>query len=117
MNKNGIINGIMTEDVDAFLFGALSVLRRQPENRDLSEIIEYNFSRIGKQSEIGLSYGDILLIALLCGGDYSVRYQPSLKIVLNVYQCRMAFEAVDSQPPSQSHILDLVINYLMRQSQ
>lgn len=73
MNENRIIDAILTEDIDTFLFGAKTVLRRQLKSKNLSHVIEYDFGRLASHPKIGLSRGDFLLIALLCGGDYGVR--------------------------------------------
>lgn len=73
MNENRIIDAILTEDIDTFLFGARTVLRRQPKSKTLSDVVEYDFGCVASHPKIGLSRGDFLLIALLCGGDYGVR--------------------------------------------
>ncbi|KAJ7603607.1 PIN domain-like protein, partial [Mycena polygramma] len=68
LNALGYIDGIITEDSDAFVFGAQCVIRttgptvNHPCQIYTTESIEHT---------VGLSADGLLLFALLCGGDYN----------------------------------------------
>ncbi|KAJ6464723.1 PIN domain-like protein [Mycena vulgaris] len=67
LNALGYIDGILTEDSDAFVFGAQCVIRTTgPTVNDVCHI--YTADRI--HNTIGLSADGLLLFALLSGGDY-----------------------------------------------
>ncbi|KAK0449863.1 hypothetical protein EV421DRAFT_2032073 [Armillaria borealis] len=81
LNRLGIIDAVMTDDVDALVFGAKTVIK----NLNLSGNKSYPaVNKEGKQSphhvniytadavekEIGLTTGGMILFALLAGGDY-----------------------------------------------
>ncbi|KAF9220677.1 PIN domain-like protein [Gyrodon lividus] len=66
LNQNGVIDGILTEDSDAVVFGAETVIQRKNEDG----IICYSSSEIQGNGEVRLSDGGLLLMALVCGGDY-----------------------------------------------
>ncbi|KAF8834705.1 PIN domain-like protein [Paxillus ammoniavirescens] len=66
LNRNGVIDGVLTEDSDAVVFGAEMVIRRENEDG----IVCYSSSEIQGNREVQLSNGGLLLMALVCGGDY-----------------------------------------------
>ncbi|KZP32824.1 PIN domain-like protein [Athelia psychrophila] len=68
LNKKGHIQAVVSEDVDCFLFGAKVVIRSSQIDRE--NIVVYRASTISSHEEVGLSQGDMILIALLRGGDY-----------------------------------------------
>ncbi|CAK5279800.1 unnamed protein product [Mycena citricolor] len=83
LNRIGVIDGILSDDVDNFLFGATTVIRNSSNNlsgnrsnpvlnsdgRD-----DKNHSRVFRIEDItdktGLTRGDMILIGLCSGGDY-----------------------------------------------
>ncbi|KAK6981426.1 PIN domain-like protein [Favolaschia claudopus] len=72
MTSSGIpcrIDAILTDDSDAFVFGAEIVLRIRSEDNDNYSASRYSAFDITQQ--LGLTRYDLILIALLAGGDYS----------------------------------------------
>ncbi|KAG8894935.1 hypothetical protein FRB99_000891, partial [Tulasnella sp. 403] len=73
LNRVGILDGILSDDVDTFLFGARVVLRNLGDVKQkyaYQRVSIYNASDIETNSAIGLSRSGMILIALLLGGDY-----------------------------------------------
>ncbi|KAJ6485084.1 PIN domain-like protein, partial [Mycena vitilis] len=69
LNKAGAIDAIITEDSDAFLFGAQCVIRASgPSVQDVSRI--YMSEAIENTESVLLTRDGLLLCALLLGGDY-----------------------------------------------
>ncbi|KAJ7504734.1 PIN domain-like protein, partial [Mycena galericulata] len=70
LNYNGYIDGIITEDSDALVFGARCVIRTSgPTVQDNSLI--YDLKAMENTEGVSLGKDDLLLCALLLGGDYS----------------------------------------------
>ncbi|KAL5528396.1 hypothetical protein ACEPAF_7532 [Sanghuangporus sanghuang] len=85
LNSVGVIDAIMTDDVDTFLFGANTVIRNpslsltgnrsspatnldgKPSNQ---HVMEFRIEDIQTHPEIRMSRGGMILFALLTGGDY-----------------------------------------------
>ncbi|UPQ98789.1 XPG/Rad2 endonuclease [Chloropicon primus] len=67
LNKEGLVDGVVTDDSDAFLFGATSVYRNIFEGKKYVE--EYRMSDIAK--ELALSRENLIELALLLGSDYT----------------------------------------------
>lgn len=63
-NKNNEVDAVMTNDLDAFLFGGLKVIR----NLKGTEYAEYNISII--LEELGISFQQFLEVCIACGTDY-----------------------------------------------
>ncbi|KAL5524916.1 hypothetical protein ACEPAF_8785 [Sanghuangporus sanghuang] len=85
LNRIGVIDAIITDDVDSFLFGATTIIRnpgkmlsgnsahpvKNSADRDDGEhTYTYSSSDILKHPEIALSQDGLILIALFRGGDY-----------------------------------------------
>ncbi|KAJ7037153.1 PIN domain-like protein [Mycena alexandri] len=77
LNANGIIDGILTEDSDAFIFGARCVIRTLGILSDLfarpsveNESVVYTLDAIASTEGVGLDQDGIFLCALILGGDY-----------------------------------------------
>jgi len=76
MNKNGLIDGIMSEDFDCFVFGGDIIIRENisQHGNQRSKIAhlesEINVYRSTSFPVLGLSRGALILIALIAGGDY-----------------------------------------------
>ncbi|KAJ7576971.1 hypothetical protein C8J56DRAFT_972030 [Mycena floridula] len=72
LNSEGLIDGVLSDDVDNFLFGARTVLRN-PSNTltaNRANPLEKNYVRIYKAEKLPLQQSDMILIALMSGGDY-----------------------------------------------
>ncbi|KAK0188196.1 hypothetical protein F5146DRAFT_746034 [Armillaria mellea] len=70
LDAAGIIDGILTDDVDAFLFGAKTVLRNPSSTHaQTSDTEKKNFVLVFQ--DVKLSRAELILIALCAGGDYS----------------------------------------------
>ncbi|KIY49867.1 PIN domain-like protein, partial [Fistulina hepatica ATCC 64428] len=85
LNRIGLIDGILSDDVDNFLFGALTVIRNQSntlsgnrsnpvlnaEGKDDKQHTKiYRLQDIQSHEDIGLTRGGMILIGLMRGGDY-----------------------------------------------
>ncbi|KAI0669291.1 PIN domain-like protein [Trametes maxima] len=82
LNKIGVIDAILSDDVDAFLFGALTVIRnpsptlagnkrrRQDDPKDDSHSLVYRSTDIQHHDDIQLTRGGLILVGILQGGDY-----------------------------------------------
>ncbi|KAH8115140.1 hypothetical protein DFH11DRAFT_1703479, partial [Phellopilus nigrolimitatus] len=85
LNRVGVIDAIITDDVDTFLFGATMIIRnpgkmltgnsahpvRNTAGKDDGEhTYTYSAADILSHEDIALSQGGLILIALLRGGDY-----------------------------------------------
>ncbi len=66
-NKLGLVDGIITEDSDAFLFGGNFVYRFIFEDKKYAEL--YSSSDI--QNELGLNRYDLISLAFFLGSDYT----------------------------------------------
>eukprot|EP00798_Chlamydomonas_sp_ICE-L_P030424 gene30424-35430_t len=67
MDQEGLVDGVVTDDSDAFLFGATHVYRNIFENKRYVE--EYRASDIAR--ELGLDRERLISLALLLGSDYT----------------------------------------------
>ncbi|KAH6911809.1 hypothetical protein BKA70DRAFT_1146211 [Coprinopsis sp. MPI-PUGE-AT-0042] len=82
LNRIGVIDGILSDDVDNFLFGALAVVRNPSVNLSGNRNhkiynsdgkLDGNHSWVFKMediTELGLTRGGLILVGLLSGGDY-----------------------------------------------
>ena len=67
LNEAGLVDGVVTDDSDVFLFGATLVYRHLFEDRQYCE--EYRSGDL--RSEMGLSREKLVHLALLLGSDYT----------------------------------------------
>lgn len=67
LNEQGLVDGVVTDDSDVFLFGGQCVYRNMFEERKYVE--EYQASIIHK--ELGLDREKLIHLALLLGSDYT----------------------------------------------
>lgn len=67
LNKNGIVNGIVTQDSDCFLYGARVVYRNFNASGNGSVDV-YSMESIEKKLKIGRN--KMIALSLLCGCDY-----------------------------------------------
>ncbi|KAF8575520.1 PIN domain-like protein [Ramaria rubella] len=79
LNTSGDINAVWSDNIDCFLFGAVTVMHNTPaalskrdvkKERQFMEV--YSSKDIAENGDIGLTQGGLILIALLCGGDYDM---------------------------------------------
>ncbi|KAG1897552.1 uncharacterized protein F5891DRAFT_1191747 [Suillus fuscotomentosus] len=68
MNRAGIIDAVMTDDSDIFIFGAQTVLRNSTFLSDTIKI--YTVSTIQEHIDHSLTGDAFVTIAICCGGDY-----------------------------------------------
>ncbi|KAF7367513.1 hypothetical protein MSAN_00814300 [Mycena sanguinolenta] len=85
LNRVGIIDGILSDDVDNFLFGAITVIRNPSNNLsgnlanpalnidgkiDEYHTHVYRLQDITEHPDVSFTRGDMIFIALCSGGDY-----------------------------------------------
>ncbi|KAK0453040.1 hypothetical protein EV421DRAFT_1730190 [Armillaria borealis] len=78
LNATGFIDGVLTDDVDAFVFGAHTVVRK-PLSRNSSNK-KWTNVRVCADTDLELSRADLILIVLCSGGDYCEAGLPSCGI-------------------------------------
>ncbi|KAJ7473395.1 PIN domain-like protein [Mycena latifolia] len=71
LNRLNLVDMVLSSDNDAFIFGATQVVRSLDKDRP-DEIKVYTSKAIQESSSLGIKLGGLLLIALLCGGDYDM---------------------------------------------
>lgn len=67
MDEAGLVDGVITDDNDVFLFGASNVYKHLFENKKYVE--EYSTKDI--KTELGLDRDKLIEMALLLGSDYT----------------------------------------------
>ena len=67
LERQGLVDAVITDDNDVFLFGAETVFRRLFQERQWVE--EYRMSDVSR--ELGLTRDDLVRMALLLGSDYT----------------------------------------------
>ncbi|EDR03823.1 uncharacterized protein LACBIDRAFT_306505 [Laccaria bicolor S238N-H82] len=70
LNRMGIIDVVMTDDSDALIFGAVHVMWNLNIKKDKDNVTIYSAQSIKSTAGINLTQGGLLLIAIICGGDY-----------------------------------------------
>ncbi|KAG8936112.1 hypothetical protein FRC02_004430 [Tulasnella sp. 418] len=122
LNRIGIIDAILTDDGDTFLFGAKVVIRN-PSNTlsgnksnpiknadgrdDGKHSMIYRSQNIADRADIGLTRGGFVLMGLLCGGDYqqSGLEKCGKQTAVALAKCGFGdelLEAVQGKPSSKS---------------
>ncbi|KAL0952086.1 hypothetical protein HGRIS_008722 [Hohenbuehelia grisea] len=106
LNRVGIIDGILSDDVDTFLFGALTVIRNSSNtlsgNRsnpvlnsdgrdDKNHTVVYRLEDITDDANIALTRGGFILIGLLRGGDYHQEGLPRCGVTIAAALARCGF--------------------------
>ncbi|KAF5371482.1 hypothetical protein D9615_009624 [Tricholomella constricta] len=71
LNARGLIDAVLTDDVDTFLFGATCVIQTSNFIKDGDYICIFTSEAIQSHVKTRLTPARILLIAVLSGGDYS----------------------------------------------
>ncbi|THU80442.1 PIN domain-like protein [Dendrothele bispora CBS 962.96] len=69
LNHIGHIDAVFTVDSDILLFGA-EIIIRPNDTGDLNDVAVYHANDIATNTERPLMPGGLLLMAILCGGDY-----------------------------------------------
>lgn len=89
LDANGLVDGVVTDDNDALLFGAKRLYRNIFENSKYVE--EYRYEDI--EMELGLSRDKLVFLAMLLGSDYT----PGVAGVgvVNAVEIVLAFEDLD----------------------
>ncbi|KII92167.1 hypothetical protein PLICRDRAFT_172297 [Plicaturopsis crispa FD-325 SS-3] len=85
LNRSGVIDAVMTDDIDALVFGALTVIRNPSlaltgnkcnpaldANGKASKhhVMVFTADNVRNHPEVSLTRGGMILFALLSGGDY-----------------------------------------------
>ncbi|KAG6819757.1 hypothetical protein H0H93_008969 [Arthromyces matolae] len=70
LNSLGLIDAIITNDSDAFVFNAQRVFRRVAGPKDVSRYRAYSADKIQQSPNLNLTRGGLILLALMVGGDY-----------------------------------------------
>ncbi|KAK2462487.1 hypothetical protein APHAL10511_005457 [Amanita phalloides] len=106
LNRAGIIDAVLSDDVDNFLFGATAVIRNISNNLsgnranpilnsqgrdDKNHTRLYRASNIRSHSSISLTRGGLILIGLLSGGDYAQAGLPGCGITIAHALARCGF--------------------------
>ncbi|KAL1726301.1 PIN domain-like protein, partial [Schizophyllum commune] len=73
MSRYGLINGVLSDDSDLFLFGGKTVIRSPSIKNDGDTVKFYRATDIRRHSAIGLNQTQLVLFALLVGNDYDPR--------------------------------------------
>ncbi|KAG1763424.1 hypothetical protein EV702DRAFT_978431, partial [Suillus placidus] len=68
LSHNSVIDAVITEVSDALVFRASHIFQRDPDCPD--NMIIYSADNIQGHKQVTLSDGGLLLMALICGGDY-----------------------------------------------
>ncbi|PPQ79198.1 hypothetical protein CVT24_012738 [Panaeolus cyanescens] len=72
LNQHGLIDGIMTSDIDVLVFGGCKLYKTIPaKDREYPDQYLLFDAKEFQNIEPGLTKGGLLLFALLCGGDYN----------------------------------------------
>ncbi|KAK0227327.1 PIN domain-like protein [Armillaria nabsnona] len=88
LNEAGIIDGILTDDVDAFVFGAHTVIRNPSSTHPQDKKLKHH---VHIYSQIPQSHADLIFIALCSGGDYHTGLQGcGVKTALALAKCGFA---------------------------
>ncbi|KAJ7222610.1 hypothetical protein GGX14DRAFT_492239 [Mycena pura] len=85
LNRIGVIDGVLSDDVDNFLFGATTVIRNPSNNLsgnranpvlnadgrdDKNHTRVYRMHDIQQRPDVSLTRGDMIFMSLCSGGDY-----------------------------------------------
>ncbi|KAH6886078.1 hypothetical protein BKA70DRAFT_1123320 [Coprinopsis sp. MPI-PUGE-AT-0042] len=100
LNTIGVIDGVLSDDVDTFLFGALTVIRNPSVNLagnqrhkiyNMDGKLDRNHSWVFESkdfADLGLTRGGLILVGLLSGGDYHSGLDGcGIKISVALAQC------------------------------
>ncbi len=73
LQREGIVDAVLSEDVDTLMFGCGQTLRKwcgvAPKSKETTHVSVYN-AKATKEGESGLDREGMILVALMSGGDY-----------------------------------------------
>ena len=95
LQQEGIVDAVLSEDVDTIMFGSSIVLRNWSKegtrgNKHPTHVSVYN-SRIIREGESGLDRDGMVLVALMSGGDYIPTGIPGCGIKIACEAARAGF--------------------------
>nr|GAT57924.1 predicted protein [Mycena chlorophos] len=103
LNQMGIVDAILTDDSDAFVFRARVVLRDAQEKEDQTQRRVYRAEDIEKK--LHLSHAALIFVALCLGGDYSPGIRGcGIKTAMAFVKCGFPddlLHALDAEPAQQ----------------
>ncbi|KAF8868453.1 PIN domain-like protein [Gymnopilus junonius] len=70
LSKQGLLDAVLTEDSDTVVFSARTIIRFDGNVPDDEQVLVYRASDIENHADLMLTHADLVLIALLVGGDY-----------------------------------------------
>ncbi|KAF8233817.1 PIN domain-like protein [Tricholoma matsutake] len=70
MNNSSIVDAVLTKDSDVVIFGAQMILQIPSADEGEGKVIMYKVADIHTHPTVCLEPADLLLVALLAGGDY-----------------------------------------------
>ncbi|KIP08265.1 hypothetical protein PHLGIDRAFT_46173, partial [Phlebiopsis gigantea 11061_1 CR5-6] len=119
LNARGIIDAIITDDVDALVFGAKTLIknpslaltgnRKNPAtdasgNKNEHHAMVFTSDRIGGHPSIGLTRSGLILFAMLSGGDYDKGVKGmGPKIALGLARCGFGDRLVAAYRQGEAH--------------
>jgi len=68
LEMNGLVDGVITDDSDVFLFGARHVYRNMFDKGDYA----HSFQMRNIEKDMGLDRSKLILMALFLGSDYTL---------------------------------------------
>lgn len=92
LNRTGIVDAVLSEDVDTLMFGARTVIRKwsgEARNSSPTHVTVYDSAAI--DAETGLHREGIVLVAMMRGGDYLPEGMPGCGIKTAVEAARAGF--------------------------
>ena len=92
LNRAGVVDAVLSEDVDTLMFGARTVIRKwsgEGKNSAPTHVTVYDSAAI--DAETGLRREGIVLVALMRGGDYLPEGMPGCGIKTAVEAARAGF--------------------------
>ncbi|KAH7173736.1 uncharacterized protein B0J16DRAFT_311791 [Fusarium flagelliforme] len=107
LQQHGIVDMVLTEDVDALMFGCTKVLRKwSPESKRATEpthvsLLDAEKLKLGSQ---GLDREGMVLVALMSGGDYSPDGLPGcgVKVALEAAKAGFGTELCRLKPTDKN---------------
>ncbi|EPQ50091.1 PIN domain-like protein [Gloeophyllum trabeum ATCC 11539] len=109
MQQQGLIDAVITDDSDVFVFGAKTVIRTPNVKKDKENVRMYCDTRIHAAINPAMTQGGFLLTALLSGGDYDLVGRDQIFWLCYCSRsCKIRFRGClprDSSPPVAEHLV------------
>lgn len=107
LNSIGVIDGVLSDDVDNFLFGATLVIRNPSATLTgnaaagvlptTNHTTIFSSHRIETHEDIGLTKGGLVLIGMLAGGDYNKGLEGcGMKVAVGLAKCGFGDSLVEA---------------------